>query len=85
MTPESKELRDLLSYELTGASYQPRSHSEQNPRVSFLVEAYEDWGMGDIDFDFVKEAFRIHLPSFDLMSWIKSKAEEGLIDDPYLE
>lgn len=84
MTPESRELRDLLSYKLTGTSYQPSSHSEQNPRISFVVEAFEDWLIGDVEFDFVKEVFRIHIPSFDLMSWIKSKAEEGRIDDPYV-
>lgn len=84
MTPESRELRDLLSYTLTGTSYQKSSQSEQNPLISFLVEVFEDWGMGWHDFDYVQQAFRIHAPSFDLMSWIKSKAQQGLIDDPYV-
>lgn len=83
MSDPKPQLKDLLSYELTGEPYDSSSVHREKFLVDHLTEKVGDWEVGDLSFDELQAAFGQHdLGQFDFLLWMQSKADEGIYEIP---
>lgn len=81
MSEPSSQLRDLLSEQLLGGSYDPNSIHREKFLIDHLVESLEEMELGDIELSELRSRFRRHLgSSFDLDAFLRRWEAAGVYD-----